>query len=171
MCIIISGDEMFKMYNWKQPIYKDDLKAVILNGLLFSILGGVLAGTLDYLMDLLNLAISFGLVILTYMVGMKVKKSFYTYHILYPVLGIVFLTLGLFISYFTSFLMIYRSLDAFKLFLSPYFYLNFILQPVTQIITFFRNGYNPLYLIIGLLNLFIIVWAYVYCYKLIKGRD
>ena len=32
-------------------------------------------------------------------------------------------------------------------------------------------GAQILYLIIGLLNLFIIVWAYVYCYKLIKGRD
>ena len=115
---------MFKGNNWKEPIYKDDLKNVILNGIVFSILGGVLAGTLDFLMVLLNLSISFGLIILTYMVGVRIRKSYYTYHILYPVLGILFLTLGLFCSYFTNYFLLLKSVDTFKLLLNPIFYLN-----------------------------------------------
>ncbi len=162
---------MFKGNNWKEPIYKDDLKNVILNGIVFSILGGVLAGTLDFLMVLLNLSISFGLIILTYMVGVRIRKSYYTYHILYPVLGILFLTLGLFCSYFTNYFLLLKSVDTFKLLLNPIFYLNFILGPIREIIASFNNGFNVLYFLIGILNLAITIWAYVFCYKLIKGRN
>lgn len=162
---------MFNSNNWKEAIYKDDLKSVILNGIIFSILGGILAGALDYLTNMLNVPISFGLIIIVLMVSSRIKKSFYTYHILYPVLGIVFLTLGLFVSYFTNYLIIFKGISAFTLFSNPSFYLNFLLDPIYGIIIFFRNGYNVFYLLAGILNLAITIWAYVYCYKLIKGRN
>lgn len=162
---------MFKLYNWKEPIFKKDLIAVIINGLLFGILGGILAGVLDYLMVLINFSVSFGLIILTYMIGIKVRKSYYSYHILYPVLGLVFLVLGLFVSYVAFYFMALRSLDTFGLFLDPFFYLNFLLEPASGIISFFTNGYNLLSLIVGILNVIIYIWAFVFCYRLIKGRN
>ncbi len=162
---------MFKLYNWKEPLFKKDLIAVIINGLIFGILGGILSGVLDYLMLMINFSISFGLIILTYMIGIKVRKSFYSYHILYPVLGLAFLVLGLFISYATFYFVALRSLDAFLVFIDPFFYLNFLLEPVSGIINFFTNGYNPLSLILGVLNVIIYIWAFIFCYRMIKGRN
>ena len=160
---------MFKLYNWKEPLFKKDLIAVIINGLIFGILGGILAGVLDYLMLMINFSISFGLIILTYMIGIKVRKSFYSYHILYPVLGLAFLVLGLFISYATFYFVAFKF-DAFIFFIDPFFYLNFLLKPANGIINFFTNGYNPLSLSLGILNVIIYIWAFVFCYRLIKGR-
>ena len=45
---------MFNKNNWHEPIYKEDVKQVITNGLIAAILGGILGGALDYLFNVLN---------------------------------------------------------------------------------------------------------------------
>ncbi len=89
---------MFNKNNWKEPLYKNDVINVVIDGLVAGILGGVLAGALDYLFGLLNIIISFGLIILAYLVGYRVRKGYYSFHILYPVLAVLFMTLGLFFA-------------------------------------------------------------------------
>ena len=42
---------MFNKNNRHEPIYKEDVKHVILNGLIAAILGGILGGALDYLFN------------------------------------------------------------------------------------------------------------------------
>ena len=42
---------MFNKDNWQMPYLKNDLKNVIINGLSFALLGGILAGSLDFLFN------------------------------------------------------------------------------------------------------------------------
>ena len=43
---------MFNKNKWKEPIYKQDVIGVIVNGLLAAVLGGILGGSLDYLLGI-----------------------------------------------------------------------------------------------------------------------
>lgn len=162
---------MFKINNWKEPIYKNDLINVIVNGLIAAILGGILAGLLDYLFDMINLRISFGLIIITYVIGSRMRKGYYSYHILYPVLSILFMILSLFVCDVTYMCMIYSSVSIIPIILTDVdFYINFLLSPIYYLYVCF-NSFDILYLILGLLNIVIYIWAFRYCYKLVKGRN
>ncbi len=163
--------DMFKKYNWQQPIYKNDLLNVLLNGLLSAILGGILAGILDYLFgEILNLPISFGLIIICYMVGLRMRKGYYSFHILYPVLSIFFMMFALIFSEFAFMFCIFPQASTFQLLISGKFYLNVILGPVYYIIECFKS-FQILYLILGILNFIIYIFAFRICYKIVKGRN
>lgn len=162
---------MFKINNWKEPIYKNDLINVIVNGLIAAILGGILAGLLDYLFDMINLRISFGLIIITYVIGSRMRKGYYSYHILYPLLSILFMILSLFVCDVTYMCMIYSSVSIIPIILTDVdYYINFLLSPIYYLYVCF-NSFDILYLILGLLNIVIYIWAFRYCYKLVKGRN
>ena len=67
---------MFKLNNWKQKIYWDDLKSVLLNGLLFSIVGGALGGVIDCLLQMIGIPIGVGLIIICYLIGTKLSRAY-----------------------------------------------------------------------------------------------
>lgn len=163
---------MFKKYNWKQPLYKDDIINVVLNGLVSAILGGILAGMLNFLGEKLklNFAINFGLIIICYMVGIRMRKGYYNYHILYPVLSIAFMLLALVFSEFAFMFCIFPDAMTFGLLLKGSFYLNVIISPIYYILLCIKN-FHILYLILGILNLIIYVFAFHFCYRLVKGRN
>ncbi|MGM9969365.1 MAG: hypothetical protein ACI35S_03110 [Anaeroplasma sp.] len=162
---------MFKLYNWKQPLYRNDLISVLVNGLLTAILAGVLAGALDFLFSMINFPLAFGLLIICYLVAYKVKKSFYSYHILYPVLSLIFMVIALFISDVTKMCMIYNSISALPTILStPSFYLAFILGPLYYFYICIKS-FDVIYLFLGIIDIIIYVWAFMICYKTVKGRN
>lgn len=162
--------DFLNSYYWKEHIYKDDLKSVLINGFLIAIFVGILGGVCDYAMGLINFSISISFILLYYFMSTRLKKAYFTYHILYPVLSLVFLTLGFMIADFTYLFIGIRDLSAFYLFTSPYYYFYFITKPISNIILFFNSG-NSLDLILGIINLVIVIWAYVYVYKTVKGNN
>ncbi len=161
---------MFKKYNWKQPIYKDDLINVLINGFLCAILGGLLAGCIDFLFGLISFPISFGLVIICYMIGLRMRKAYMSYHILYPTLSILFMIIALIFSRFAQYLCIFQSFSVFKALISLDFYLSILMAPVYNIILYIKNFeiYN---LIIGIINIIIYIYAFVFCFRMVKGRN
>ncbi len=162
---------MFKRYNWKQPIYKNDLINVLINGLVAAILGGILAGLFDFLFnEILNFPLSFGLILICYMIGLRMKKGYYSFHILYPVLSILFMILALVISEVAFLFCIYPTVSTLKFLIFGGFYLNVILGPVYYLIECIKS-FNMFYLILGVINLTIYIFAFHICYKIVKGRN
>ena len=80
---------------FKQPLYKDDLKNVLLYCLINAILFGVLAGALQYFANI-TIGIGFSILVyfIAYMIGRELRDRVFTYHILYSVLGIAFFFIG-----------------------------------------------------------------------------
>ena len=91
---------------FKEPIYKDDLKRVLLYCAISSALFGVLAGALQFF-AIMTAGLGFSIVIymIAYMIGKELRDRVFTYHILYSVLGVIFFFVG---CYFYS-----VSLEAF----------------------------------------------------------
>ncbi|MBQ3253846.1 MAG: hypothetical protein IJA65_04745, partial [Acholeplasmatales bacterium] len=120
---------------------------------------------------MIDLRISFGLIIITYVIGSRMREGYYSYHILYPVLSILFMILSLFVCDVTYMCMIYSSVSIIPIILTDVdFYINFLLSPIYYLYVCF-NSFDILYLILGLLNIVIYIWAFRYCYKLVKGRN
>lgn len=161
---------MFKKYNWQQPIFKDDLISVLVNGILSAILGGLLAGCIDYLFGLISFPISFGLVIICYMIGSRMRKAYMSYHILYPTLSILFMLIALIFSRFAQYLCIYQSFSVFKMLISYQFYLSILRAPIYYIILCIKS-FNILNLFIGIIDVIIYIYAFVFCYRMVKGRN
>ena len=80
---------------FKETIYKDDLKNVLIYCFISAVLFGTLAGALQYFANL-TLGLGFGILIyfIAYMIGKELRDRVFTYHILYSVLGVVFFFIG-----------------------------------------------------------------------------
>lgn len=161
---------MFKKNNWLEPIYKNDVISVILNGLFSAILGGILAGVVDFLFNMINISISIGLIIICYMIGSRMKKGYDNYHILYPVLSIIFMIIALIFADFAFYFCLIPELETFKLLMSWNFYLNVIISPVYYLILMFSQ-FDISFLIFGILNLAIYIYSFIICYRIVKGRN
>ena len=161
---------MFKLNNWKEHIYKDDLIAVLINGLVVAILSGIIAGGLDYLFSLANIRITFGLLIIAFCIGYRTKKAYYTFHILYPVLALVFMIFGLFISHITINVCILGIVPFFSYFFTPGFFLAFVQTPIINLIIYFQT-FDIKNLLLGILDIVIVIWSFIFCYRLAKGRN
>ena len=158
---------MFNINNWKEPIIKRDLKYVILNGLLFSILGGILGGSLDFLFSYINVNISFSLIILSIFIGYRISKSYSYFHILYPVLTIPFMILGIFISYFTEITIVYGIQNFIYVITNGSIYLGFLMSPIAELKVGIELG-SASNIIFGIVNILIYILAFVCSYMLAK---
>ena len=161
---------MFDIDNWHKRIYKDDLSYVLINAVAVVILGGIIAGSIDYLFSLVNVNISFGLIIITLLLGFRMRKSYYNFHILYPVLSIPFMILAIFISTLTEWVYLLGIQNFNNILLDSQFYLNFIEQPVYYIVKAF-NPFDGLVLALGIVDTLIYIWSFYFCYKLVKGNN
>ena len=80
---------------FKEPIYKDDLKRVLIYCSISAVLFGVLAGALQYFANItMGLGFSIVIYMIAYMIGKELRDRVFTYHILYSVLGVIFFILG-----------------------------------------------------------------------------
>ena len=103
---------MRKLLNqFKEPIYKDDLKRVLLYCGISALLFGALAGALQYL-AIITLGITTYIVIylIAYMIGKELRDRVFTYHILYSILGILFFFVGYLIYYVSYASFIYKDI-------------------------------------------------------------
>ena len=104
---------MRKIINqFKEPIYKDDLKRVLLYCTISALLFGTLAGALQYLaMTALQITTSIVIYLIAYMIGKELRDRVFTYHILYSVLGVLFFFLGYFTYCISYLLFIYKDIS------------------------------------------------------------
>lgn len=161
---------MFNIDNWHKRIYKDDLVYVLINAFAVVLLGGIIAGSIDYLFSLIKVNISFGLIIITLILGIRIRKSYYNFHILYPVLSIPFMILAIFISTLTEWVYLFGIQNFCNILLDPAFYLNFVEQPVYYIVKAF-NPFDGLVLVLGIVDTLIYIWSFYFCYRLAKGNN
>ena len=113
---------MRKLLNqFKETVYKEDLKRVLTYCSISAILFGVLAGALQYLAIItFNITTSIVIYLIAYMIGKELRDRVMTYHILYSILGVVFFFLG-YIFYNVSYAaFIYKDIP---------FVLSYILSP------------------------------------------
>ena len=161
---------MFKLNNWKEHIFKDDLISVLINGLVVGLLAGIIAGGLDYLFARFDIRISFGLLIIAFCTGYRTRKAYFTFHILYPVLALIFMVFGLFVSTLTYYICILGFQYGFQMLAQPGFYLYFITTPIANLLAL-RAGFDIKYLLLGILDVLITIWSFWYCYRLAKGNN
>ena len=165
---------MFNKNNWHEPIYKEDVKHVILNGLIAAILGGILGGALDYLFNVvIKFPISFSLVIMVLFIGYRCKKGYYSYHILYPVLAILFLIISIFFCIYSFYAISYMVIGEYRIYLIfayPSFWLSFITAPISALL-FGINNSDVGYIIYGVIDLIFYICAFWFLYRMVKGKN
>ncbi len=162
---------MFKKEKWQEPMLKNDVKNVIISGILFAILGGILGGSLDYLFkNVIGFPITFGLIIISLLIGYGVYRAYGSFHILYPTLTILFMILGIFVAFFTLHLCINGISSFFTILGTGEFYLNFIKLPFSTFIVGIKYG-NAGDIFMGIVNMVIYVLAFFGCYLIAKGRS
>lgn len=161
---------MFKKNNWLEPIYKNDIIGVLLNGFFSAILGGILAGVVDFLFNMIDFPISLGLIIICYMIGSRMKRGYDSYHILYPVLSILFMIIALIFSDFAFYFCLMPELSTFKLFIDGDFYLA-VITGIIYYILLSITQFEFIYLVCGILNLVIYIYSFIICYRIVKGRN
>ena len=140
---------------FKQPLYKDDLKRVLVYCFFNAVLFGALAGALQFIANITH-GLGFSLLIyfIAYMIGRELRDRVFTYHILYSVLGVVFFIIGyLFynISYMTF--VIRDVFISLKLIFSPTGFIGFVF-PFLDIRTY--SGTNILN---NILDIFIFIFS------------
>ena len=170
---------MFKINNWKEPIDKYDLLYVILNGLISAILCGILAGSLNFLLIMINMPFDIGYIILFMIIPWRIKNSFENNHILYAVIGLIALFLGFLISSFTTIVISYAVAGINPLFLlgEGSLYFDIIFEPFLNIINAFGYltstgdiAYGLLKVILSILSLLLLIYAFYYTYITIRRK-
>lgn len=162
---------MFKKYNWQQPIFKDDVISVVINGILSALLGGILAGLLDYLLGaVIGLPIVIGLFLFCYMIGTRMKKAYSSYHILYPTLSILFMIIGILVSDIAYVVCATRGRGVWTILGSFDFYFNSLFGYIRNIFMYIMS-LSILPALIQFLNLGIMIYAFVLCFKIVKGKN
>lgn len=150
----------------KEPIYKDDLKRVLLNGLLFTVLFSLLAGALQFFTETyLHLSMAIFIFLIAFMVGKKISESYFTFHIIYPCFAVLCFLIGYALYNFTKIFFIFRDFKiAADLFFSSVG-LNYMFG-FFNIATY--TGINALYNIIDILifvGSIITVWQIVWRHR------
>ena len=171
---------MFKINNWKEPIDKDDLLYVIINGLISAVLCGILAGALNYLLGMVNINLDLGFIVLLMIIHWRIKNSFETNHILYAVIGLIALFIAFFISEYTTIAIGYVILlggNPLVLLGNGSTYYHIIFGPILNIISSCKAlayasniGFAILKIILSFLSLFLLIYAFYYTYISIRRK-
>ena len=150
---------------FKQPLYKDDLLNVLKNGLLTAVLYGILMGALQYLFGVLS-GFYFSIFIygIAFFIVKKVKNSYYNYHILYPLLGVIFFLIGYIFYGATQYIFVIRELGfSFQALIMQVFQIIRLFD-LTIYISFDMDAFNYL------LDLLIFIFCVVYTYRNSKNN-
>ena len=152
---------------FKEPIYKDDLKRVLLYCFLNTLLFSILAGAIQYFANITLGFLEFSILIymIAYMIGKELKDKVFTYHILYSVLGVVFFIVGYFIYHFTIILFSFKNLSVT---------LQFFFSNIGLSITVFKIFNLNLYLGIGIfyniIDILVIVFSILTVWRMSTYR-
>ena len=152
--------------NMKEPIYKDDLKRVLINGSLYTILFGILAGAVQFFSEVyIGLTMGIFVFFIAYMIAKKINESFFTFHLLYPIISVLLFVVGFLIYNFTKLFFLFRNFQLV-------FQMIFSLAGLNYMFGFLNvmnySGINILYCLIDLLIFFSSIgcaWQMVYRQK------
>lgn len=150
----------------RQPMNRRDLLRVILYGLVSAIGGGLIFGLLQGLMiQHIKIKLLFLVIFMAILIGNNVNRARrHQYHIVYPILGVVFFVLGYFFFGLTviSYLNHDVSLLLTGITKSIFWEINFIfLNPSAYFIDTRES-------ISFLVDLIIFIYSIVYTYRMIK---
>lgn len=120
---------------FKQEIYKEDLKKVLSSGIVAMLLYSVLAALVNVvLIFVFKIQTSMFIYLIGYFISNAVRNSYYKGHILYPTLSVLFLIVGLFI---------YNIVAVFAY--NQQFSITYFLLSVESGALKTLNTFNPLY--------------------------
>jgi len=158
-----------KLY-FKSPLYKQDLKNVILYALLltfgFGIAGGLVNGVIDYLLSMTSLSISIRFIfyfLIAYFYAKVIFKKHSSGHIIYKLIAVVGFILLLFIFVFVScFIGAILITKSFNMLLIGNYYL-YTLRSVFYFWSYFviTNSYG----VISLVNYLLSIVIFVLCIR------
>ena len=152
----------------KKIDFKDLFKFIGI-GLLMALLGGIISGLLDWILSYINLYISFSIVILIYFVAYRMRSVYSFYHIIYPILALVFFYLGLVFCDITS-IVLNLGFQSLGIVINPMFFLEVLLEPIFDIYLGIKI-LNASQIVVGIINLAVYGFAYFYTFKITKGRN
>ena len=133
----------------KEPIYKEDLKRVLLNGFLAMFFFSLLAGALQFVANIyLNLSFGILVYLFAFMIGKKTSESFFNYHILYSIISILFFILGYILYEITYYVFVFHNVGVV---LQAIFSPNFFDFCMTFLNPKAYGGLNTLYRILDIL--------------------
>jgi hypothetical protein len=152
---------------FKEKIYKDDLKNCILYGLLNMLLFSILAGAVQFFANA-YLGIGFGLLVylIAYMIGKEVRDRIYSYHILYSILSVVFFVIGYFIYNISYYAFLTHNV---LLALQTIFSANGMINIVFSFLNY-RTYLIPMAALYNVLDILIIVFSIITAYRLPQSR-
>ena len=160
---------MFKLYYFKKPMNKSDVKGVLLNGLIAAIISGLVGGAIDFLFYKINFSLELGMFIICFAVGFRMKRGYKEYHILYPTLTFLFMLLGLLFDGLMYYMLYYMDFGSFFSYISTFeFYLQSLFSPIMQLIEVIKD-YSLYKLVLALVNVVIYFVVFQSCYKFVKG--
>jgi hypothetical protein len=106
-------------------------------------------------------------------IGYRCKKGYYSYHILYPVLAILFLILSIFFCIYSFYAISYMVIGEYRIYLIfayPSFWLSFITAPISALL-FGINNSDVGYIIYGVIDLIFYICAFWFVYRMVKGKN
>lgn len=149
---------------FKVQIYKEDLKPVLIRGFLTTLMYACLLSVVNILLiEMFNLSTSLLIVLLGFFISKEVASNYYSRHIIYPYISVIFLFIGMILYHSMTVILAYKSISvifvAFKLgFLQTISPFNIFLYFETS------NLFN------ALLYLFIILYAIYFTYRNSKNN-
>ncbi len=125
---------------FKEPIYKDDLKYVLLYGfiafILVSVICGIIDGIIHCIFDINGTSFTIAIFFIPPMIAKRVRRAFFNYHILYSIYVILLSILAIYIyNVVEMHCTIYYLVREINIFPKGYYW------------EFFKLNYNPRYIL------------------------
>ncbi len=146
--------------NFKEEIHKEDIKSVLTNGLITMLLYSTLLGLINIALILIfEFQLTFLIFILGIFLAKRIKESYINYHILYPIISVIFLLIGL---------LLFNCVSVFA-YNQTFTWFYFIESCKIGVIDTL-NTFNPIYYISNfnvyeLLYLFVIIYTIISTYR------
>lgn len=149
---------------FKNPIYKEDMIPVLTRGLITTLLYSILLAIINMLI-VKFLGMSFTIIIyfLGYFISREVSSNYYSRHIIYPIISIIYLFLGMIIYHSVTILLLSPSLEL----ILPALKIGFLQTVMPFNIMTYINTNN---ILSELLYLIIIVWTIITTYRNTKNN-
>lgn len=158
---------MRKLLNkFKEKIYVDDLRKVLIYSGAYMLAFSILAGALQYLaFSLVNIGFGLLIYLFAYMIGKEIRDRIFNYHILYSVIGVIFFFIGFLIYNISLWSFATHNISAG---------LNLILSAggIKYVVFDFLNfsNYQGVNILNNILDIFLIVFCVITVWKLPESK-
>lgn len=151
---------------FKEKIYTDDLKRVILYGGLYAIVFGILAGALQFVAySFLGIGFSLLIYLVAYMIGREIKNRIFNYHILYSVIGVLFFIIGFFLYNISLWSFVSHNVSIG---------FNFVFSAMGMKYSVFEflnfNTYNGINIFYNIIDIILIVYCFITVWRMPESK-